>query len=58
VGFKAAYGLMKQGLNVTMLIKSGYPLSMQVDEPAGNLILNELVKHGLNVRVGAEVRFF
>jgi nitrite reductase (NADH) large subunit len=58
VGFKAAYGLMKQGLNVTLLIKSGYPLSMQVDEAAGNLILNELVKHGLNVRVGVEVRFF
>ncbi len=58
VGFKAAYGLMKRGLEVTMLIKSGYPLSMQVDEPAGNLILKELVKHGLNVRVGAEVNAF
>jgi nitrite reductase (NADH) large subunit len=58
VGFKAAYGLMKQGLNVTMLIKSGYPLSLQVDETAGNLILKELIKHGLNVRVGAEVRSF
>lgn len=58
VGFKAAYGLMKRGLEVTMLIKSGYPLSMQVDESAGNLILNELVKHGLHVRVGAEVSSF
>jgi NAD(P)H-nitrite reductase large subunit len=58
VGFKAAYSLMKRGLEVTMLIKSGYPLSMQVDEPAGNLILKELVKHGLNVRVGAEVSSF
>jgi nitrite reductase (NADH) large subunit len=58
VGFKAAYGLMKRGLEVTMLIKSGYPLSMQVDEAAGNLILNELVNHGLNVRVGAAVNAF
>jgi nitrite reductase (NADH) large subunit len=58
VGFKAAYGLMKQGLKVVMLIKSGYPLSLQVDEPAGNLILSELVKHGLSVRVGTEVSSF
>jgi nitrite reductase (NADH) large subunit len=58
VGFKAAYGLMKRGIEVTMLIKSGFPLSMQVDEPAGNLILKELVNHGLNVRVGAEVNAF
>jgi nitrite reductase (NADH) large subunit len=58
VGFKAAYGLMKQGLNVVMLIKSGYPLSLQVDEPAGNLILRELVKHGLSVRIGTEVISF
>ncbi len=58
VGFKAAYGLMKRGLKVTMLIKSEYPLSMQVDEAAGNLILNELVKHGLKVRVGVDVSFF
>lgn len=58
VGFKAAYGLMKRGLEVTMLIKSGYPLSMQADEPAGNLILKELVKHGLKVFVGAEVSSF
>jgi nitrite reductase (NADH) large subunit len=35
VGFKAAYGLLKRGLAVTMLITSGYPLSMQVDETAG-----------------------
>ena len=58
VGFKAAYGLMKRGLEVTMLIKSGYPLSMQVDEPAGRLILRELTRHGLNVHVGLEVKAF
>jgi nitrite reductase (NADH) large subunit len=58
VGFKAAYGLMKQGLEVVMLIKSGYPLSLQVDESAGNLILRELFKHGLSVRVGTEVTCF
>lgn len=58
VGFKAAYGLMKRGLKVTMLITSGYPLSMQVDQTAGQLILDELLRHGLNVQVGISVRAF
>jgi nitrite reductase (NADH) large subunit len=58
VGFKAAYGLLSRGLAVTMLITSGYPLSMQVDEIAGRMILDELVRHGLKVEVGVTVRFF
>ncbi|NLI80144.1 MAG: NAD(P)/FAD-dependent oxidoreductase [Deltaproteobacteria bacterium] len=58
VGFKAAYSLMKRGVRVTMLIRSGYPLSMQVDAHAGSMILDELVKNGLTVRVGAEVIAF
>lgn len=58
VGFKAAYGLLKRGLAVTMLITSGYPLSMQVDATAGRMILDELVGHGLTVEVGASVQAF
>ncbi|MBL0712082.1 MAG: NAD(P)/FAD-dependent oxidoreductase [Desulfosarcina sp.] len=58
VGFKAAYGLLKRGLSVTMLITSGYPLSMQVDETAGHMILDELVRHGLKVEVGISVYAF
>jgi len=58
VGFKAAYGLMKRGLRVTMLITSAYPLSMQVDETAGRMILEELLRHGLEVRVGVSVVAF
>jgi nitrite reductase (NADH) large subunit len=58
VGFKAAYGLLQRGLDVTMLITSGYPLSMQVDETAGKLILDELRDHGLEVRVGISVEAF
>ncbi len=58
VGFKAAYGLLHRGVDVTMLIRSGYPLSLQVDADAGAMILGELVRHGLNVRVGAEVSAF
>ena len=58
VGFKAAYGLMRRGIKVTMLIKSGYPLSMQADETAGKMILEELLREGLTVKVGVEVRAF
>ncbi len=58
VGFKAAYGLLKRGLAVTMLITSDYPLSLQVDATAGQMILDELVGHGLTVEVGASVQAF
>ncbi|EFK05505.1 pyridine nucleotide-disulfide oxidoreductase [delta proteobacterium NaphS2] len=58
VGFKAAYGLLKRGLKPTMLISSAYPLSMQVDETAGKIILDELVRNGLTVRVGISVTAF
>lgn len=58
VGFKAAYGLLKRGFKPTMLITSAYPLSMQVDETAGKIILDELVRNGLTVRVGTSVTAF
>ena len=58
VGFKAAYGLMRRGLSVTLLIRSGYPLSMQADETAGGIVAEELVRKGLAVRVGVEVTAF
>jgi NAD(P)H-nitrite reductase large subunit len=58
VGFKAAYALMKRRLKVTMLITSGYPLSMQVDEAAGKMILDRMMVHGLDVRVGVSVQGF
>jgi nitrite reductase (NADH) large subunit len=58
VGFKAAYGLLRRGLRVTLLIRSGYPLSMQADETAGRMVLAELLRNGLDVRVGVEVAGF
>lgn len=58
VGFKAAYGLLKRGLRPTMLITSQYPLSMQLDETAGKMVLNELLNQGLNVRTGISVQSF
>ena len=58
VGFKAAYGLLKRGLAVTMLITSEYPLSMQVDDIAGKMILESLLLRGLSVHVGESVAGF
>jgi NAD(P)H-nitrite reductase large subunit len=58
VGFKAATAFLKRGLEVTMLITSAHPLSMQLDPPAGELVLNELLAYGLDVRVGKEVTAF
>ncbi len=58
VGFKAAYGLLKRGLQVTMLITSGYPLSLQVDPIAGRMIMDEMMRHGLTVEVGVSVTAF
>jgi NAD(P)H-nitrite reductase large subunit len=58
VGFKAAYGLLRRSISVTMLIRSDYPLSMQADETAGSMILDELLKQGLKVRSGVEATAF
>jgi nitrite reductase (NADH) large subunit len=58
VGFKASYGLLRRGIQVTMLIRSGYPLSMQVDPEAGRMISDELKAHGLDVRLGVEATAF
>ena len=58
VGFKAAYGLIRRGVEVTMLIRSGHPLTMQVDQTAGAMIQEELSAHGLTVRTGVEATGF
>jgi NAD(P)H-nitrite reductase large subunit len=58
VGFKASYGLLRRGIPVTMLIRSEYPLSMQVDTEAGRMIGDELKSRGLDVRVGVEATAF
>ena len=58
VGFKAAYGLLRRGLSVTLLIRSDYPLSMQADATAGKMIQDEQVRKGLKVHLGVEVHVF
>jgi len=58
VGFKAAYAFLRQGLDVSMLIRSEHPLSQQVDPTAGGRILEKLQENGLRVSVGLEVAEF
>lgn len=58
VGLKAAQALQARGLQVTMLIRSGHPLTMQVDKLAGGMILERLRYNGLRVLVGAEITEF
>lgn len=58
VGFKAAYSLLRRGIPTTMLIRSGHPLSMQVDAVAGEMIQEELTRQGLHVRLGSSVAVF
>lgn len=55
VGFKAAYALLRRGLRVTMVEILDFPLPLHVDGQAGNLILDELVAHGLEVKLETEV---
>jgi NAD(P)H-nitrite reductase large subunit len=55
VGFKAAYALLRRGIRVTMVEILGFPPPLHVDEKAGNLILDELLAHGLEVKLETEV---
>ncbi len=58
VGFKAAYGLLKRGVEVSIFITSPYPLSQVADEQSGILIMEALRDHGLKVEVGRTVEAF
>ncbi len=58
VGLKAAHALQTRGLQVTMLIRSEHPLTMQVDASAGQMILERLRHNGLQVLVGTEIAAF
>ncbi|RJP16179.1 MAG: NAD(P)/FAD-dependent oxidoreductase [Candidatus Abyssobacteria bacterium SURF_5] len=58
VGLKAAHSLLRRGISVTMLIGSKHPLSMQVDDFAGKLVLDELSRHGIDVRTRSEAAAF
>jgi NADPH-dependent 2,4-dienoyl-CoA reductase/sulfur reductase-like enzyme len=55
VGIKAAFGLMQRNVGVTIVISSGYPLSMIVDEKTGSFIGKDLQGMGIDIRTGEDV---
>lgn len=55
VGIKAAFGLMERNIGVTVVISSGYPLSMIVDERTGWFIGKDLKGMGIDIRTGEDV---
>ncbi|MFA6056164.1 MAG: FAD-dependent oxidoreductase [Thermodesulfovibrionales bacterium] len=55
VGIKAAFGLMQRNVGVTIVISSGYPLSMIVDEKTGSFIGKDLRGMGIDIRTGEDI---
>jgi NAD(P)H-nitrite reductase large subunit len=55
VGIKAAFGLMERNIGVTLVISSGYPLSMIVDGKTGWFIEKDLRDMGIDIRTGEDV---
>ncbi len=56
LGLEAAYGLRKQGVEVTVLHRGEWLLNRQLDKTAGELLQAELEGRGIRVILGNEVR--
>ncbi|MCP4596576.1 FAD-dependent oxidoreductase [Neptuniibacter sp.] len=54
LGLEAAEGLRLLGMDVTLLHRSSYLLNKQLDETAGEMLLDSLQERGLKFRLGAE----
>lgn len=50
VALKAAYALLKAGMEVTCLISSGQILSQMLDRDAADMIARRLTSHGLTIK--------
>ncbi|KLU63555.1 NADH-dependent phenylglyoxylate dehydrogenase subunit epsilon [Peptococcaceae bacterium CEB3] len=55
VSLKSAYALLKQGLNVSVIVSSGQILSQMLNGEAANLLQEHLVSHGLNIILHQDV---
>ena len=55
VGIKTAYGLIEREVKVNLVISSGYPLSVILDEETGKLIETELKNLGISVYTKSDV---
>jgi len=55
IGMKAAFGLSKRGLHVTVIVRSRYVLSQMIDADAARIVMDGLREHGISVLTGADV---
>ena len=58
LGLEAASGLVKQGMGVTVVQRSGALMNRQLDAPAAAYLLRQLRREGLEFRLGLETRAF
>ncbi|MCW8886215.1 MAG: FAD-dependent oxidoreductase [Motiliproteus sp.] len=52
LGLEAANGLVKRGMNVTVIHRARYPLNRQLDKEAAQLLQRELESRGIEFRLG------
>jgi nitrite reductase (NADH) large subunit len=55
VGIKSASGLIERNIAVTVVIGSGYPLSMIADEETSRLVEKDLKEMGIDIRTGEDI---
>lgn len=58
LGIEAAYGLVQQGKQVTLLQRGQWLLNRQLDEVAGGYLQRHLQRLGIEVRLGVSTRRF
>lgn len=55
LGLEAANGLLKRGMNVTVINRAGHLLNRQLDEKAGAFLKKQLEQTGLSFRLGSTI---
>jgi NADPH-dependent 2,4-dienoyl-CoA reductase/sulfur reductase-like enzyme len=55
VGVEMAEAMVKRGLDVTLLEKSGYPMSKTIDPDVGEMVQKAIHKLGIDIRTDAHV---
>jgi nitrite reductase (NADH) large subunit len=54
LGLEAAYGLLKHGLEVTIVEMAAYPMAAQLDSVAGDLLQRKLEAMGVKFKLGVK----
>jgi nitrite reductase (NADH) large subunit len=55
VGLKAAFGLRKAGLDVSVVVRSGHVLSQMIDKGGAEIVQKILVQNGIRPLTGSDV---